>query len=74
MLVQLEVERHEASEGDEVGFRDLAEEPARVGGAAEVGVGPEHLTGDGLVARVEAMDEGPSVDLLELPYRFAAVG
>jgi hypothetical protein len=66
VLAQLEVERHEAGEGDEVGLRDLAKQPTGIGGAAEVSVAPEELARDGLVAWVEAMGDGPGVDSLEL--------
>lgn len=73
VLAQLEVERHEAGEGDEVGGGDLAEQAESLGGAPEVGVSPEELAGYGLVITwVEAVGDGPSVDSLQLSQGSAA--
>jgi hypothetical protein len=66
VLVQLQVQRHEAGEGHEVGVGDLVEQRAGFGGAAEVRVATEELAGDGLVVRVQAMGDGPGVDLFEI--------
>jgi hypothetical protein len=69
--MQLDVEGHEASEGDEVRAGDLIEQLARVRGAAKIGVGPEDFAGNGLLGGVEATDKGLGVDFLKLSQRFA---